>query len=81
MKQEIKLNSRYNIDNRLIKVEGETLKFKLKTDYNYRVGYNNDKSECDFIDPAGGPYIAVGSEIEGHIVKHIDSNGVIEFES
>ena len=80
MKPEIQLNSRYGIDNRLVQVEGEPLKYKLKTDLNYRVGFNDNK-EYTFIDPAGGPFITIGSVIEGHKVKAIYENGVIEFES
>lgn len=82
MKPEIKLYSREGLDNRLVQVEGEPLKFKLKTDYYYRVGFKEDNTEeCTFIDPAGGPFITVGSEIDGHIVKAIYGNGIIEFKS
>lgn len=81
MKSEIKLNSRGNIDNRLIQIEGKPLKFKLETPFNYRIGFENDNiEECTFIDPAGGPFIKVGSEIDGHKVKSIHGNGTIEFE-
>lgn len=82
MKPEIQLNSRGGIDNRLVQVEGEPLKFRLKTDYNYRVGLIDGNSEnYSFIDPSGGPFIAVGSEIEGHVVKAIYKDGTIEFKS
>ena len=82
MKSEIKLHSRGGLDNRLVQVEGEPLKFELKTDYNYRVGFKDDNmEECTFIDPAGGPFITVGSEIEGHKVKAIHKNSIVEFES
>ena len=82
MKPEIQLNSRGDIDNRLVQVEGEPLKFELKTDYNYRVGIiDKNLEEYSFIDPAGGPFITVGSEIEGHKVKAIHKCGIVEFES
>ena len=82
MKSEIQLNSRGGIDNRLVQVEGEPLKFQLKTDFNYRVGFRDENiDECTFIDPAGGPFITVGSEIEGHVVKAIHKSGIVEFES
>lgn len=82
MKPEIKLYSRGGLDNRLVQMEEEPLKFELKTDYNYRVGFKDDNmEECTFIDPAGGPFIAVGSEIEGHVVKAIHKSGIVEFES
>ena len=81
MKSEIQLNSRDGLDNRLVQIEGEPLKFRLKTDYNYRVGFKDSTEEYTFIDPAGGPFITVGSEIEGHKVKAIHKNGIVEFES
>lgn len=81
MKLEIQLNSRGGLDNRLIQVEGEPLKFRLKTDYNYRVGFKDNTEKYTFIDPAGGPFITVGSEIEGHVVKAIHKGGIVEFES
>lgn len=63
-------------------MEGEPLKFELKTDYNYRVGIIDKNSEkYSFIDPAGGPFfITVGSEVEGHVVKAIHKGGIVEFE-
>ena len=82
MKPEIQLNSRGGIDNRLVQVEGEPLKFELRTNYNYRVGIiDKNSEEYSFIDPAGGPFITVGSEIEGHEVKAIYKDGTIEFKS
>lgn len=79
MKPEIQLQSRGNIDNRLVHVEGN--KYKLKTDFNYRTGF--DPGDIDiptFIDPAGGPFMAVGSEIDGRIIKALHNGGIIEFE-
>lgn len=82
MKPEIQLKSRGGLDNRLVQVEGEPLKFKLETNYPYRVGFkDDDMKEYTFIDPAGGPFIAIGSEIEGHKVKAIYERGIVEFES
>lgn len=76
---EIQLKSRYGIDNRLIQIEGEPLKYKLKTEHNFRVGLKGD--ECFFIDPSGGPFITAGSEINGHVVKAVYRDGTVEFES
>ena len=82
MKPEIQLKSSGGIANRLVQVEGESLKFELKTEYNYRVGLkDNGEDGYTFIDPAGGPFIAVGNEIEGHVVKAIHKGGIVEFES
>ena len=78
-KDEIKLKSRYaHSDNRLVHIEGN--KWKLKTDYNYRLIMYRDGSHIHAIDPEGGPMISVGTEIEGHIVKSISQDGIIEFE-
>lgn len=84
MNSEIKLNSRGGVNNKLIRIgEEDSMKFKLKTQYNYRIGFNDngDTRKIAFIDPAGGPFITVGSKIDGHIVKAIYEEGIIEFES
>jgi hypothetical protein len=83
MKPEILLNSRYGEDNRLIREGSEgSLRYKLQTRFNYRAGIIEDNpDEYSFIDPSGGPYITIGSEIDGHIVKSIHKGGIIEFES
>lgn len=84
MKPEIQLNSRYNEDNRLIRIGGEdSLKYKLKASIDtYRVGIiEGNPDEYSFIDPSGGPLITIGSEIDSHIVKSIHKGGIIEFES
>lgn len=82
MKSEINLESRDGSYNRLVQIESNPLKYKLKTDYCYRVGIIEDNSEqCSFIDPSGGPFICIGCEIDGHKVKSIYKDGIIEFES
>lgn len=84
MKPEIQLNSRYGEDNRLIRIDGEeSLKFKLKTQSgHYRIGFRDETDEeVIFIDPSGGPFITKGSEIDGHIVKAVYREGIVEFES
>lgn len=83
MNKEIKLPSRDNLDNRLIRVGDEdSLMYTLKTNFNYRAGVaEDDDSYYTFIDPSGGPFITPGYEIEGHKVKTIHRGGIIEFES
>lgn len=84
MKSEIQLNSRYGEDNRLVRVGDEdSLKYRLKPSTDtYRVGIiEGNPDEYSFIDPSGGPFITIGSEIEGHKVKAIHKGGIIEFES
>lgn len=81
---EIQLESRGNIDNRLVRVGDETSnQYRLDTKFNYRVGFegNPDDGNYIFIDPAGGPFMAIGSEIKGHKIKAIRNGGIIEFES
>lgn len=80
MKHEILLYSRGGIDNRLVRVGGEdSTKYELKTPLDYRVGFT-DNGDYTFIDPSGGPFITVGSEIDGHKVKAIHKGAIIEFE-
>lgn len=84
MKSEIKLNSRYRENNRLVRIGNESsLKYQLETELDtWRCGIIEDNpDEYYFIDPPGGPFITKGSEIEGHIVKAIHKGGIIEFES
>ena len=78
-KAEIKLKSRYaHSDNRLVHIEGN--KWKLKTNYQYRLIMYMNSTDIRSIDPEGGPFMSVGAEIEGHIIKSISADGIIEFE-
>lgn len=84
MKSEIQLSSRYGENNILVRIGDEnSLKYQLKTSIDtYRIGIIEDNpDEYSFIDPSGGPFITVGSEIEGHVVKAIHKGGIVEFES
>lgn len=83
MKQEIKLNSRYNENNRLVRINDEELKYLLVTELDtYRAGLiDGTEEQYSFIDPPGGPFITIGTEIDGHKVKAIYKGGIIEFES
>lgn len=45
----------------------------------WRCGFNNDNS-IDFVDPSGGPFIDVGSTIEGKVITKItEQNGSFIF--
>lgn len=81
MKDEIILDSRYGVKNKLVRIEEDSLKYKLETPYNYRIGYDKNPETPTFIDPSGGPFITVGTEIDGHIVKALYEGCIIEFES
>ncbi len=49
MNKEIQLHSRGGIDNKLVQIEGEPLKFKLEAAYGYRVGFKtDDEDDCTF---------------------------------
>lgn len=82
MKSEIKLNSRDGDSNKLVRIgEEDSLKYKLESKFYYRAGIIEDNpDEYSFIDPSGGPFITVGSKIDGHVVKAIYKGGIIEFE-
>lgn len=81
MKPEIQLHSRGGIDNRLVRVGGEdSTKYKLKTPLSYRAGFTDDGGYT-FIDPSGGPFMTVGTEIDGYKIKGIYEGAIIEFES
>ena len=79
MKAEIKLYSR-GVDNRLVRIGSEdSTKYKLETPHYYRMGYSSDNNYM-FIDPSGGPFMAIGTEIDGHKIRKIHDGGIIEFE-
>ena len=63
MKDIIKLKSRYNENNRLVKFTNPV--YILKTDVpSVRVGYDSKNNQCQYIDPSGGPMIIVGEYLE-----------------
>lgn len=78
----IKLGNRYHGDNYLERIEGDKWKLCLgnSDDDSYtRVGLLEGKNWEDkdyrFVDPPGGPFISVGSEISGMIVYKITAEG------
>ena len=83
MEKEIKLYNRYNEGTKLVQVGNEdSLKYQLVTSQGiWRCGFDESTpNKYTFIDPPGGPFIAIGTKIGDHIVKSIDKNGIIEFE-
>ena len=78
MEKEINLESRGNLGNKLIHVEGN--KYKLYTKYSYRTGFTDGLNNIIFIDPAGGPLMRVGKEINGRKIKALHDGAIIEFE-
>lgn len=77
MEKVIKLQGR-GVNHKLVHVEGN--KYKLQTEFNYRVGFEKNEDDITFIDPAGGPFMHVGYEIEGRKIKKLYNEGIIEFE-
>lgn len=76
MKDEIKLKSRYGVDNRLVKV-GER-SYKLKTPHCYRAGSIGDNKA--FIDPSGGPMMIEGEFLpEANAYIESIEKGIITF--
>lgn len=79
MEKEIKLKSRGYINNKLLHIEGN--KYKLATPFSYRTGFKDDpEGEITFIDPSGGPFMTVGSEINGRKIKALYRGAIVEFE-
>lgn len=79
MEKEIKLQSRGNLNNKLVHIEGN--KYQLETQFSYRTGYKDDpEGEVTFIDPSGGPFMTVGTEIEGRKIKALHKGAIVEFE-
>lgn len=82
----IELPARYSYKHTLNHISENLwlLKVDPKSTGTYRVigfdGENKIGNLVYAIDPEGGPFIAVGSEIEGKIVKSITINGIIELE-
>lgn len=77
MKKEITLRGR-GVKHKLLHIEDN--KYQLETDFNYRVGFEKNEDDITFIDPAGGPFMHVGYEIEGRKIKKLYNKGIIEFE-
>ena len=82
MKQEIKLGNRYRAVNKLVLIDEEKGKYKFvcsnPQDYEWlRIGLKEggtwEDNDFYFIDPSGGPFITVGSELDGQIVEKICS--------
>lgn len=84
MDEVIYLTSRYNDTHRLERIgESDSHLFSLKTEFSYRVGFNEDSTEYIFVDPAGGPFLTVGSKVDNYTIKSIrkGKNGIeIELE-
>lgn len=84
MENVIELPARYNLCHKLKKV-GDTLwqiEFDPKSTGTYRlIGFEGEHKIDTYVralDPEGGPFMSVGSEIEGYIIKSITAQGLFE---
>jgi hypothetical protein len=81
----IKLSNRYKDKNYLRQIGDKEYKYEGDSDY-LRIGYStDDKYKIEFIDPSGGPFLSVGSEvfgIEGKIteINKEDKTFILKFE-
>lgn len=77
MEKEIRLKSRDDIKNYLVKIEIEDCPndaYSLKTDFPYRTGITNTGNH--YIDPSGGPFMVEGMFLEeaNSTIKYIGSS-------
>ena len=81
----IKLSNRYKDKNYLRQIGDKEYKYEGNLEY-LRIGYStDDKYKIEFIDPSGGPFLSVGSEIfgiEGKIkeINNVDNDYILKFE-
>lgn len=81
----IKLSNRYKDKNYLRQIGDKEYKYEGDLEY-IRIGYSTkDKYKIEFIDPSGGPFLSVGSEvfgIEGKIaeINKEDKTFILKFE-
>lgn len=79
------LSNRYKEENYLRQIGDKEYKYEGDTEY-LRIGYSTeDKHKIEYIDPSGGPFLSVGSEvfgIEGKIteIKEVDKDFILKFE-
>lgn len=82
--KKIKLSNRYNANLWLEHIDKDLWQLKSKnvSDLSYmRIGYEEDNKIINFIDPSGGPFLSIGSEIkninETYKIEEIFPNGYI----
>lgn len=72
MEKDIILPNRYGDKNRLVHVGENT--YVLNFDPNgscCRLIFDEDPGSIKAVDPSGGPFISVGDEVDGRVVKEI----------
>lgn len=82
--EEIKLPARYGLCHKLKKVGNTLWEIELdpKSTGTYRlIGLDGEHKIGTYVhalDPEGGPFMAVGSEIEDYVIKSITAQGLFE---
>lgn len=84
MENVILLSARYGLVHKLTLMGGNLwhLDIDKKSTGTYRlIGFEGEHEVGNFVyalDPEGGPFLSVGSKIEGYTIKSISSKGVFE---
>ena len=82
--QEIILPARYGMKHKLVQDKGDLwhIEFDKNATGMYRcIGFEGEDQMGSMIytlDPEGGPYLNVGSEIQGYLIKSITNDGIFE---
>lgn len=82
--EDIILNARYGLKHKLRHLNDNlwVIDFDPNSSGTYRIiGFKGESkvgSNVSALDPEGGPYLSVNSEIDGYIIKSIKSNGIFE---
>lgn len=75
----IKLPNRYGQNIYLEQVSPN--KYKLTGDLSYmRIGHNPETCQIEFVDPSGGPFLAVNDKLPIGIIKSINKNYIFEIQ-
>ena len=69
--KEIVLSNRYNDEVKLVHQEGNDYLLHMGGDGWLRVGKNNE-GEIAFVDPSGGPFLALGHKVENKTIEKIE---------
>jgi len=69
LKNEYIFFNRYNESVKMIK-NGDKYRLEMESDY-YRVGFGDSETDIHFIDPSGGPFLAIGSKFFDFTINDI----------
>lgn len=76
----IELGNRYRVKNKLVSNDGYKFYLEFGNDFEadycrfgLKEGFTWDDNEYDFVDPSGGPFMRVGSQIDDYMIERITS--------